>query len=65
MAIAQRPATVGGDYVEREWATLCADEGVEQAWLVVYPRSRPCTGLYQLGELTDLEDTFASGAFAT
>jgi tryptophan 2,3-dioxygenase len=58
--LARRGLPVPEGQVERDWsAPYVANEGVEQAWLVVYRDPEAHWDLYQLGEeLTDLEDMF-------
>jgi tryptophan 2,3-dioxygenase len=58
--LARRGLPVPRDRVERDWSEpYVANEGVEQAWLVVYRDPEAHWDLYQLGEeLTDLEDMF-------
>ena len=58
--LARRGLPVPASQVERDWsAPYVANQGVEQAWLVVYRDPDAHWDLYQLGEeLTDLEDMF-------
>jgi tryptophan 2,3-dioxygenase len=58
--LARRGLAVPATHLERDWTqAYVADDGVEQAWLVVYRDPKQHWELYQLGEeLTDLEDTF-------
>ena len=58
--LARRGLPVPASAVQRDWSQpYAADEGVEQAWLVVYRDPEAHWDLYQLGEeLTDLEDMF-------
>ena len=58
--LARRGLAVPATHTERDWTqAYAADDGVEQAWLVVYRDPKHHWDLYQLGEeLTDLEDAF-------
>ena len=58
--LARRGLPVPASHVERDWSQpYLENEGVVQAWLVVYRDPETHWDLYQLGEeLTDLEDTF-------
>jgi tryptophan 2,3-dioxygenase len=58
--LARRGIAVPASHTERDWTRpYAADDGVEQAWLVVYRAPETHWDLYQLGEeLTDLEDAF-------
>ena len=58
--LARRGLAVPATHTERDWTqAYAADDGVEQAWLVVYRDPKQHWDLYQLGEeLTDLEDAF-------
>ena len=58
--LARRGLPVPAGHVERDWSQpYVENEGVVQAWLVVYRDPETHWDLYQLGEeLTDLEDTF-------
>ena len=58
--LARRGLLVPQGQLERDWSQpYAANEGVEQAWLVVYRDPEAHWDLYQLGEeLTDLEDMF-------
>ena len=58
--LARRGLAVPASHLERDWTQpYVENEGVEQAWLVVYRDPKQHWDLYQLGEeLTDLEDAF-------
>jgi tryptophan 2,3-dioxygenase len=58
--LARRGLAVPPQATERDWtAPYVANDGVEQAWLVVYRDPQRHWDLYQLGEeLVDLEDAF-------
>ncbi|MBC7804405.1 MAG: tryptophan 2,3-dioxygenase [Candidatus Parcubacteria bacterium] len=58
--LARRGLPVPATHTQRDWTQPYeANDGVEQAWLVVYRDPAKYWDLYQLGEeLTDLEDVF-------
>ena len=58
--LARRGLNVPASHTERDWTQpYQANEGVKEAWLVVYRNPERYWDLYQLGEkLADIEDAF-------
>jgi tryptophan 2,3-dioxygenase len=58
--LARRGLPMPASHTQRDWTQPYAEnQGVEEAWLIVYRNPKQYFDLYQLGEeLTDLEDAF-------